>query len=272
MGGGAGNFFIYILDFDPFSMFFNRGQQENVKRKCKARLVQMKVTLKEVYIGAKKSFEFSRRIVCKPCNGTGSANPAANNKCSGCGGKGMKVVMQRMGHMLLQSQQTCGDCNGEGQVIKDKCKTCKGEKVQYTTKKIDIQLDKGIPDGHRYNFSGDGDEYPDIETGDLSVEIFIEKDNTFVRKGADLIYKSEISLLQALTGVSFVITHLNGSKILIKNKEGEVIKPGVFKTIKELGMPFHNAPYKNGNLFIDFVIDFPEKLNEEESLKLAEVK
>ena len=263
---------IFKLDFDPFSMFFNRGQQEqNVKRKCKSRLIQMKISLKDAFIGAKKSFEYSRRIICKPCNGTGSANPAANNKCSGCQGKGMKIVMQRMGHILLQSQQTCPDCNGEGNVIKDKCKGCKGEKVQYVTKKLDIEIDKGAPDGQRLSFADQGDEYPDIETGDLFVEIFIEKDNTFIRKGADLIYKLEISLLQALTGLSFVITHLDGRQILISSKEGKCIKPGVFKTVKELGMPFHNAPYKNGNLYIDFIIDFPDKLKDDEIKQLSEV-
>lgn len=264
MGGGA--------DFDPFSMFFGGGRsQENVKRKCKARLVQMKINLKDAFIGGKKEFEFSRRIICKPCNGTGSANPAANNKCGGCQGKGIKMVMQRMGHIVLQSQQTCPDCKGEGQVIKDKCKTCKGEKVQYVQKKMSVDVDKGVPDGHRYPFPDQGDEYPEVETGDLVVEIFIEKDNTFVRKGADLVYKTQISLVQALTGLSFVITHLDGKKILIKSKEGEVIKPGVFKTVKDLGMPFHNAPYKSGNLYIDFEIVFPGELDSDEVKKISEV-
>ena len=231
----------------------------------------MKISLKDAFKGGKKSFEYSRRVICKPCNGTGSANPAANNKCGGCAGKGMKVVMQRRGHIVLQSQQTCPDCKGEGFVIKDKCKVCKSEKVQYVTKKIEVDLDRGVPDGFRYSFYGEGDEYPEIDTGDLFVEIFIEKDNTFIRKGADLIYKIEISLLQALTGLSFMITHLDGKQILIKSKEGLCIKPGVFKTVKELGMPFHNAPYKFGNLYIDFEIDFPNKLNEDEIKQITEV-
>lgn len=231
----------------------------------------MKITLKEAYMGGRKEMEYSRRIICKPCQGTGSANPAANNKCSGCQGKGMKVVMQRMGHILLQSQQTCPDCKGEGQVIKDKCKTCKSEKVQFITKKMNVDLDKGLSDGHRYSFPDQGDEYPDVETGDLIIEIFLEKDNTFIRKGADLVYKTQISLVQALTGISFVITHLDGRKILIKSKDGEIIKPGVFKTVKELGMPFHNAPYKYGNLYVDFDIVFPGELNNDEIAKITDV-
>jgi DnaJ family protein A protein 2 len=265
------NLQLILLDFDPFSMFFNRGQSENVKRKCKARLIQLKIKLKDAYIGGKKSVEFSRRIICKPCLGTGSANPSANNKCSGCGGKGVKMVMQRMGHMVLQSQQTCPDCKGEGNVIKEKCKTCKGEKIQYVNKKLDVDVDKGVGDGHRYPFPDQGDEYPDIETGDLVIEIFFEKDETFIRKGADLIYKTQITLLQALTGIKLVLTHLDGRKILIQSKNAEVIKPGVFKTVKDLGMPFHNSPYRYGNLYLDFEIVFPGELDADEVKQITAV-
>lgn len=35
----------------------------------------------------------------------------------------------------------------------------------------------------------------------------------------------EISLLEALTGVDFVIMHLDGRKIRIQSKPGEVIQP-----------------------------------------------
>ena len=52
--------------------------------------------------------------------------------------------------------------------------------------------------------------------------------------------EKEISLHDALTGVDFVITHLDGRKIRIKNKPGEVIKPDDIKTIDNHGMPFHN--------------------------------
>ena len=73
--------------------------------------------------------------------------------------------------------------------------------------------------------------------------------------------EKEISLLEALTGVDFVITHLDGRKIRIKNKPGDIIKPDDIKTIENQGMPFHKQPYKLGNLFIIFKIDFPSSLN-----------
>ena len=61
----------------------------------------------------------------------------------------------------------------------------------------------------------EGDEYPEIDTGDLIIEIFLKKHKDLIRKGADLVYKCEISLLEALTGVSIAITHLDGRCILI---------------------------------------------------------
>ncbi len=51
--------------------------------------------------------------------------------------------------------------------------------------------------------------------------------------------EKEITLYQALTGVDFTITHLDGTKLRIKNNPGEVIKPEDIKTIKEKGLPFH---------------------------------
>jgi len=60
-------------------------------------------------------------------------------------------------------------------------------------------------------------------------------------------------------------------KILIKSKDDEIVKPGVLKTVKELGMPFFGRPFSNGNLYIDFDIIFPEKLDEDETKKITEI-
>ena len=82
----------------------------------------------------------------------------------------------------------------------------------------------------------------------------------FKRKGADILMEKEITLLQALTGVDFVITHLDGTKIRIMNQPGEVIKPDDIKTVSEKGLPFHRASFKFGNLFVIFKVSFPKTL------------
>jgi DnaJ-class molecular chaperone len=47
---------------------------------------------------------------------------------------------------------------------------------------------------------------------------------------------------------------------LISSAPGEVVKPGDMKTVEELGLPLMQTPYKFGNLFIYFEIDFPMTL------------
>ena len=139
------------------------------------------------------------------------------------------------------------------------------------SKTLEIEVDKGAPDGKRYPFVGESDEFPGVEAGDIVVEIMVEKHKQFLRKGADLVYTANITLLESLTGFKLVVTHLDDRKILIQNKPGEIIKPGVLKTVKECGLPFFEGGYKFGNLYITFNIVFPEKLEKNQIETLNKV-
>jgi len=74
--------------------------------------------------------------------------------------------------------------------------------------------------------------------------------------------EKEISLLDALTGVDFVVNHLDGTKLRIQSKAGDVIKPDTLMTIPEKGLPFHKTSYKFGNLFVLFKVKFPDTLTQ----------
>lgn len=69
-----------------------------------------------------------------------------------------------------------------------------------------------------------------------------------------------ITLTEALLGVNFELTHLDGTKLKIKNTPGEVIKPDDLKTLEGKGLPFHKKSFEFGNLFIIFKVIFPETL------------
>ena len=258
---------------DIFDILSGGRGKRNVKRKTKSVLQAMEVSLEDIFMGKEKYLEIKRYRICKKCKGNGSKDPNANTKCPGCNGKRVKLVVQRMGNTILQSQQTCPDCRGEGYIIKneDKCPTCKGQKVNQETKTLKIMLDKGAPDGKRYTFEGESDEMPGYDPGDVIIEIRIKKHPVFERTGADLTMKADISLLEALTGFQLLINHLDGRHVLINSKKGEIIKPGVIKTVKECGMPFFDHPTRFGNLYIKFNIHFPKSLKEDQKEALFEL-
>lgn len=55
----------------------------------------------------------------------------------------------------------------------------------------------------------------------------------FKRKGADLLIEKEITLLEALTGVDFILNHISGHRIRVKTKPGEIVKPNEIMTVEK---------------------------------------
>jgi DnaJ-class molecular chaperone len=62
---------------------------------------------------------------------------------------------------------------------RDKCKTCKGDKVVDNEKILEVPVEQGTMDGKRCVFSGEGDEYPEIQPGDVVIVFKIEPHKEF---------------------------------------------------------------------------------------------
>jgi DnaJ-class molecular chaperone len=85
--------------------------------------------------------------------------------------------------------------------------------------------------------------------GDVYARIMIKKHDVFERRGADLLFIKEITLLEALTGVTTKITHLDGKEYTVATAPNEVLENKEPKTIKRLGMPFYKDAMSHGNLY-----------------------
>jgi len=98
---------------DIFDLLMNRGgAARQAKKKTKSVLHTLKVTLEDVYTGAQKYLQISRYRICTGCKGSGSKDPNANTKCSGCNGKGIKMVVRQIQMGIIQQQVTCTECKG----------------------------------------------------------------------------------------------------------------------------------------------------------------
>jgi len=75
--------------------------------------------------------------------------------------------------------------------------------------------------------------------------------------GADLLIQKEMSLVDALCGFNFEIEHLDGRKLIIESKPGQVIEDESVMVLNGEGFPVKGDPGENGNLFLEFTIDFP---------------
>ena len=241
-GGGMGG----MNPEDLFSQLFGGGmfgggggrRGPQAPRRGKDMAHQLKVSLEDLYRGKTSKLALQKTVICSGCQGKGGKDGAVR-PCGGCNGRGVRIVVRQIGPMIQQMQQPCPDCNGEGEIIKDKdrCKQCQGRKVLTERKILEVHIDKGMIDGQRIVFNGEGDQAPGIEPGDIII-ILDEKDHPrFKRKENDLYTNVQIDLITALSGGKFSVEHLDDRVLLVDIQPGTVIKPGDVKCIREEGMP-----------------------------------
>ena len=271
--GGSGN-------IDPFSMFneifkqgfpgglpgfnsFPSGAATIRKTVGPSTLCNVSITLEEVYSGRVKTFKISKNDICHTCNGRG-LKPGTNLKsCTVCNGKGMSVEVKKMGNMIQQIQRPCIPCQTKGKIINDndKCTTCSGSKIKSVDKNIKIDIPKGVNDGDKITLKGEGNNSPDYDTpGDIIFVIKIAKHPVFKRDCINLIYKAHIPLVNALTKTVLKIPHINGKTLKVTNKGSDRVLSYNCRYIEGFGLPMKDNPTKYGDLVVQCIIEYPDKL------------
>lgn len=118
-----------------------------------------------------------------------------------------------------------------------------------------------MEDGQKITFSGEGDQEPGIEPGDIIVVLDEREHEVFKRSRHDLIMRMELSLSEALCGFQKTISTLDNRTLVITNLPGEVIKNGAVKCILNEGMPQYRNPFEKGKLIVQFLVQFPTRID-----------
>jgi len=253
--------------FDIFSQFFRgfnpREGGRGGPRRGEDLVHQLPVTLEDLYNGKKTKLQVTKDVICAGCKGSGAVREGATQKCKTCDGRGIRIVVQRMGMFVQQMQTVCHDCEGSGEAIKeeDKCTKCHGAKVLKEKKVLEVEVDKGMSHGQKITFRGESDQAPGVEPGDIIIVLVQKKHAVFTRDGTDLHMEKELNLVEALCGTTFFVKHLDDRQLKVSTQPGVVIKPDDVRAVHEEGMPKYKDPYNRGNLYIKFTIKFPDALD-----------
>ncbi|XP_039989885.1 dnaJ homolog subfamily A member 4 [Xiphias gladius] len=246
---------------DIFNMFFGGGGRMQRERKGKNVVHQLGVTLEEMYNGTTRKLGLQKNVICEKCDGYGGKKGALE-KCSNCKGRGVQVKVQQIGPgMIQQIQSMCPDCQGQGEKFnsKDRCKNCNGHKVERKKKILEVHIDKGMKDGQKITFHGEGDQEPGLEPGDVIIVLDQKEHSVFQRQEDNLIMKMNIKLVEALCGFRKTIETLDNRMLIINLEPGEVVKHSDIKCVQNEGMPIYRDPYEKGQLIIHFQVEFPDK-------------
>ncbi|CAO2635005.1 DnaJ homolog subfamily A member 4, partial [Lemmus lemmus] len=256
--GGSGSP-SFSSPMDIFDMFFGGGGRMTRERRALAGknvVHQLSVTLEDLYNGITKKLALQKNIICEKCEGIGGKKGSVE-KCPLCKGRGMQIHIQQIGPGMVQQIQTvCIECKGQGERInpKDRCENCSGAKVIREKKIIEVHVEKGMKDGQKILFHGEGDQEPELEPGDVIIVLDQKDHSVFQRRGHDLIMKMKIQLSEALCGFKKTIKTLDDRVLVITSRSGEVIKHGDLKCVRNEGMPIYKAPLEKGMLIIQFLV------------------
>lgn len=252
-----------------FDTFFGGGGPRGaagagMARQGASKRVSLRVSFEEAAKGVDKELNVHNMVSCTDCNGTGAATSDGIKTCQQCGGNGQ--VFEQRGFFSMT--MTCPKCHGEGRVITDPCKSCRGEGAVKKKQHVKVHIPAGVDTGMRLKMSGYGDAgQGGGPPGDLYVFIEVEPHEIFEREGNDILLNLPISFTEAALGVKKDVPALLSQGVRITIPPGT--QNGKVFRVKGHGFPNVHGRGK-GDLLIQVFVETPTNLSEEQKRLLTE--
>lgn len=266
MGGGAGfNFNDIFGDIgDLFGDIFSgrRGGGPQPQRGADLRY-NLELTLESAIHGTNVEIRIPTLVNCDECKGSGARPGSSPTTCSTCEGAGQ--VRMQQGFFTIQ--QTCPTCHGEGRVIKDPCKKCRGHGRTQQTKTLAVKIPAGVDEGDRIRLTGEGEAGTHgAPAGDLYVQVALKPHPIFTREGNHLHCQVPVSFITAALGGEIVVPTLDGEVNLhvpSETQSGKVLR------LRGKGIRALRGGV-TGDLFCRIVVETPINLTTKQKSLLRE--
>jgi len=255
---------------DIFSDIFGSGGGRSRRRPQGQDIqVDMEISFADMVHGAERDIKLYKNVACDRCNGEGGEPEAGEKTCPTCGGSGQIKKTARSFFGSFAQVVECSECHGEGSVPQKKCSKCHGDGRIKEEEVIKIKVPSGIQNGQTISLQGHGEAAGrGSAPGDLYVNIRVQADKRFERKGQDILSTEAIPFSMAVLGGKIEIETVEG-KLVLKIPAGT--KSGEIFRIKEKGVPeLHGR--NRGNQLVTVIIETPKSLSREQRDLIEKLK
>jgi molecular chaperone DnaJ len=147
-----------------------------------------------------------------------------------------------------------------GQIIGSPCKECRGEGRVIAERKVSVQIPAGVDGGQQIRASGRGGAGErSARAGDLYVRVRVEPHELFKRRGDDIFYEVELTMVQAALGTTMTIPTLDGE---VEAEFEPGTQPGETKVFRGKGVP-HLSGHGRGDQEVTVTVLIPHGLDEQ---------
>ena len=239
---------------------FSRGQSQSGVPGSDLK-IRLRLILEEIASGIEKKLKVKRWKACDVCNGTGAKLGTAKVSCPICNGTGEIRQVSRSVFGQFVNITTCGNCNGEGRIIRERCNDCSGEGRVQGESTIKVNVPAGVSEGNYIPLHDQGNiGQRGGPPGDLIVVIEEEPHKIFSRSGEDVILDLLVSYPQAVLGTFIEIPTLNG-KAKLKIDPGT--QSGKILRMRGKGIPSLRGNYR-GDQLVRVNVWIPENPSKED--------
>lgn len=248
---------------DLFRGFGGRGRGRSGPKPGEDTQHPVRIGFQEAFHGTKLSLNLQRSETCSTCQGSGDLPGSRPTTCPACGGRGYRED----GASFFRTRQECPNCGGTGKKAAP-CTACQGRGRVPKTETVNVAIPAGVEDGTRLRVAGKGEAgRRGGGSGDLYLQIQVEPDPRFERRGPNLYLDLPISFSEAALG----------TKVEIPTPEGHStikIPPGTQSNanlrLKGLGMPIPGSGQR-GDLFARVKVMTPKIVDERSKDLLREL-
>lgn len=265
-GAGVHDFSHMGID-DIFSMFTDIFGGSRRARRGADLQTEVELTMAEVDTGAERTIEFARRDFCDECGGNGAAPGSQRQTCGTCNGYGQVEQQTGFGAIFGRVVTTCPHCHGRGSMITTPCSSCRGQGRVLKDRIVTAQIPAGIHDGQAVRVRGEGEAGEDgASRGDLHCYVRVKPHPFLERHRNDLVCRMPISFTQAALGAKVEVPTLTGKaelKIPAGSQHGQLFR------LAGLGLPDLRSGRK-GDEIVQVTVEIPKKLSKDQQQLLRQ--
>lgn len=231
---------------DLFSQMFsgmNQPHQQPKRKQAPDKILKLKITPIESYLGSEKLIQYMREFSCDSCNSTGGEQQA----CLSCGATGYQIKVVGTAFMSQRIRTTCSTCGGKGYTLVHKCISCGGRGTKTSVSEVKVKLPVGSDNGQYLRLSALGD-YRNGAHGDLIVQLELEPADGYEKMNNDLVYNLYVNL-EEIQQEKFIIPHPDGNLSMDAPKIVDTSRP----------LRLRGKGFKGGDMYVKLNLKFERK-------------
>jgi len=256
---------------DIFDAFFGGAQSRTQRGPMRGADVRRSITIsfEEAVFGVDKEIDVQTAEICSVCNGLRAEPGTEPERCPQCNGSGEVRRVQQSIFGQFVNVAMCDRCRGEGRIVANPCKHCRGAGREKRRRKLSVKIPAGVDNGSQMRLSAEGEiGSHGGPRGNLYLQINVRPHEVFRRDEDDLLLELDLNFAQVALGDEVPVPTIDGEPHELHIPAGT--QTGEMFVVRGKGVP-HLRGGGRGDMIVRANVVTPKHLSKEQKELLKQL-